>query len=297
MNITKYNISYKTFDQLMYDIEDDLESYSDQGKIIRDKYIKKVQWCNSRLGLKINPEKETVVEIKNGKGKLPEDFKLLDFAFICAKTKTVQVSSTTYTEYNTEIPVLPYNSIRQGCNTCTSSSFVCDTYNLNCTPYQVWKKSKQEYVEIYAFAPIQITPTSLNKCSSSICPNLHEHSHFYFNIEKEGDCYYIKTNLEDTEIYVRYTAQMLDDDNNILILDNPLVLPFYEYAIKESILEDLWLNGLDIAQKHLQLIIPKGRIARREAESFVNLSDFADLKSIYLSNRRKMYNKYIKSIE
>lgn len=293
MDITKYNINYKTFDQLFDEIEEDLETID----VSRDKYIKVAQTCNSKLGLKIYPEKETVVEIVNGVGKLPDDFKLFDFAFICARTKTVQIGlDQSYTEYNTDIPVFPYESIKKGCNTCSTSSFVCDSYNLHCTPYQVWKKNKTEFINIYEFAPITILPTSLTHCQSSSCPNIYEKTKFFFNIVKEKDCFYIKTNLEDTQIYIRYTADMVDEDNNLLILDNQIVAPYYEYSIKKKIFEDLWLNGDDSAQNRLQMMMQEYRIAKRDAENFVNMPDFETLKSIYKWNRKRQYDKYIHPI-
>lgn len=296
-DITKYNISYKTFDQLMFDIEDDFESYADQGLIVRDKYIKTIRTCNSRLGLKINPEKEAVVEVVNGVGKLPDDFKLLDFAFICAKTKLVQSVLSTYTEYNTEIPVLNYSLVRAATNTCTASSFVCDGTDFECTPYQVWKKNKEEFFEIYRFQSIKISPTSLSYCASNACPNYGERSNFYFNIEREGECYYIKTNLEDSNIYVRYVSDMIDDDDNLLILDNPLVLPYYEEAVKEKILENLYLNGIDDVRQKLGYVAEKLKYCKRNAETFVNISDFNDLKQVFLSNRRIAFYKYINAIK
>jgi hypothetical protein len=84
---------------------------------------------------------------------------------------------------------------------------------------------------------------------------------------------------------------MEDDEGNLLVLDHPVVNEYYEYALKERILENLFLNGENTSQK-LQLIQGKLRPARTNALSFINTPDFGELKRVWEKNRKAMYAKY-----
>jgi hypothetical protein len=72
-----------------------------------------------------------------------------------------------------------------------------------------------------------------------------------------------------------------------MVPDHELINEYYEYALKERILENLYMNGEDVAQR-LQLIIPKLRAARNQALGLVNTPNFKEMQDLWKANRKAM---------
>lgn len=98
-------------------------------------------------------------------------------------------------------------------------------------------------------------------------------------------------NFTEGRVYINYESVMEDDEGNLLVLDHPTVNDYYEYALKERILENLFLNGENVAQK-LQLVQAKIRPSRNNALSFINTPDYGEMKRMWEKNRKAMYAKY-----
>ncbi len=49
-------------------------------------------------------------------------------------------------------------------------------------------------------------------------------------------------NFKEGKLYMAYTCDMVNEDGELLVLDHPLVNPYYESAIRTEILKDLWYN-------------------------------------------------------
>jgi hypothetical protein len=84
---------------------------------------------------------------------------------------------------------------------------------------------------------------------------------------------------------------MIDEHGNVLVPDHEILNEFYEYALKERIYEDLFLNGEDVGQK-LQYVQGKLRMARNNAMSLVNTPNFEEMRKVYETNRKAMYSRY-----
>ena len=98
-------------------------------------------------------------------------------------------------------------------------------------------------------------------------------------------------NFTEGRVYINYESVMEDDDGKLLVLDHPTVNEYYEYALKERILENLFLNGENVSQK-LQLVQAKIRPSRNNALSFINTPDFGEMRRVWEKNRKAMYAKY-----
>ena len=70
-----------------------------------------------------------------------------------------------------------------------------------------------------------------------------------------------------------------------------MINEYYEYAMKQRILENLYMNGEEVSQK-INLIEGKLRAARNNALGIVNMPDFAEMKALWEMNRKAQYNKY-----
>lgn len=286
--LQKYTVSYKTFDSLMAEIEDDLSSLSAEGYLFPDKYYKIVETCNSKLSVKINPIKEDVITVKNGKGKLPKDFKLLNSAYLCISYLD---GSTTTDSYNREYIKPNKYSLKDISTSCNVLTTIEDSKGV--MSFVVLKKSSQTWFRINQIVSLHVQ-NSDSYCASSCLRGFSNLRNI--QIIKEDDDYYIISAI-DGEVYISYTSQMTDDEGNLLILDHPLVQEYYEYAIKERIYEDLWLNGIEEYQNKLAYMSEKLRKAKIEALSFVRMFDFSELKQVYFDNRKLMKMKYDRIIQ
>ena len=101
-------------------------------------------------------------------------------------------------------------------------------------------------------------------------------------------------NFECGEIYISYVSDMEDGEGNLLVLDHELVNDYYEFAIKEKILHDLWINGEETYDKYKninQVHLPK---ARQEAHRLVYTPEYKTIKEYDTRMLQKYYNEFYK---
>jgi hypothetical protein len=119
------------------------------------------------------------------------------------------------------------------------------------------------------------------------CPNIH------YNTRDEGWLKegFLFTNFETGRVYLNYQGEMTNENGELLVPDHDLLNEYYEYALKQRILENLFMNGEDVTQR-LSLIEQKLRAARNQALSLVNTPNFKEMEQMWWTNRRAMYSKY-----
>jgi hypothetical protein len=268
-------LKYKKFSQLLDEVIVDFHTYNLEGMIEPQQLIKVALRVNYELGLRIHKSKDVVLEIEHGKARLPLDFYVLNFANLVGKY-TVQdpVISGTHIEDRilTTIPDTDSCGRVQACKT-------------NCGQYYNLVQTLKSEVRTYdEFFPLQI---GMAKVVSTDCPNLHVKSANQAQI-RDG---FIFTNMETGKIHFNYIGNMEDDEGNLLVLDHPIINEFYEYAIKQRILENLMMNGEDVTQK-VQLIEQRLRAARNNALSIANMPNFEEMRKLWEMNRKAMYGRY-----
>ena len=286
----KTELKYRTFDDLLNEVGIDLTVMSNEGMMRPEQLIKIAQKVNYDLGLRIHSTKSKLIEINNGKAKLPDDFYTLNYALICGSYIIQQPIITGRQTEDTLVEGLE-------CETsCTSDDDPCKipdpcercntVYTNECgESFEVVEKCTEYETRIYKeFAHLSF---KRNKFVDSNCFNAYIHSIYNAEI-KNGHIY---TNLDNGKIFINYEGIMEDDDGNLLVLDHPVINEYYEYAIKQRLLENLYLNGEDVIQK-MQLIEQRLRVARNNALSIVNTPDFAELENLWAMNRKAMYHKY-----
>jgi hypothetical protein len=152
-----------------------------------------------------------------------------------------------------------------------------------------------------AFELIQVIPTGETRIYESLiplrfrssreiecdCPNL------YLNAPNEAWIKdgFLHTTFDCGKVYINYQGALEDDNGNLLVPDHDEINEYYEYAVKQRIFENLYLNGEDVVQK-LQLIEQRLKAARNYALSIVNTPNFAEMKGLWMANRRAQYSKY-----
>lgn len=294
----KTEIKYRTFDELLNEVLVDFHIYSNEGMIEPAQLIKIAQKVNYDLGLKIHSTKEKVLEITKGKARLPLDFYVLDTALLCGQytVKKPVIQGRQVEEMQLIIdPTL--NNTADTCRMCGAESTSCgcnDTYSTTVLnngdgtndTFVLVEKIRNE-VKIYDFFErIHMSPSKFvseaNKYSGGDGNSTNRAE------IKNG---FIYTNVTEGKLYIQYQGALEDEEGNLLVFDHPMVNEYYEYAIKQRILENLFMNGEDVSAK-INLIEGRIRAARNNALSFVNTPDFQDIYKVWASNRRRQYDRY-----
>jgi len=319
-----YTLKYRTFDQLLEDVSIDLNTFSLENMIEPQTLIKTVRKINYELGLRINQTKEVILEVTHGKVKLPDDFYVFNFALLCG-TYTV---NTGYNIGGTNIQEVPYVEVPSTVDVCSPITVNCRTCNANpcnntagcdlnhpivdpipvaydplnpygdtCIPPRVFmncKGDKYELIQIVggggetrtysSTAPLRMRTSQEIECD---CPNL------YWNTSDEGWLKggFLFTTRDTAKVYLNYQGAMEDENGDLLVPDHDLINEYYEYAFKSRILENLYLNGEDVAQK-MQMVEQRLKAARNAALSLVNTPNFRELQNVWLANRKAMYGRY-----
>jgi hypothetical protein len=318
-----YTLRYRSFDQLLEDVTIDLNTFALENMIEPQQLIKLARKLNYELGLRINQQKEVVLDVCHGRVKLPDDFYVWNYAMVCNE----YTENVGYDMGGTNIQEVPYKEFPSTVNQCAPETVNCRSCNANpckhtaacdlnhpivdpipteydpnnpygntCIAPRVFMNCKGDRYELIqvinpsltrtyrALTPLRMVRSQEIHCD---CPNL------YFNTLDQGYLKngYLFTTFDTGKVYVNYMGEMEDENGNLLVPDHALLNDYYEYALKKRIIENLALNGEDVAQR-LQLIIPEHRAARNNALSLVNTPNFKEMEELWWQNRRAQYAKY-----
>ncbi len=312
-----YTLRYRTFDQMLDDVQVDFQNLSLQNMIEPQQLIKVAKRVTYDLGLRILMTKEAVLEVKKNKVKLPDDFFVLNYALICDEL-TINEPVIQGTDIQ-EIKMIPeYKQTTSYINPCTDPTVNCQSCGVSCpsctcqsTPSNcVPLPEGQSYCakpkltltckgDVYELVQVvkthervykRLWPLNIIANAQSIacdCPNIYVKSPQQAWIKDN----FLYTNFETGNVYISYQGQLEDDEGNLLVPDHPEINEYYEYAIKQRILENLAMNDENVTNK-LNIVEARLRQARNYALSIVNTPNFAEMKEMWWQNRRAQYGKY-----
>lgn len=284
----KTELKYRTFDELMYEVNNDFTMYNMEGMIEPSQLIKVAQRVNYDLGLRIHGTKDRVLEIVKGKARLPEDFYVLNYALLMDSYKVQEPVVAGRQTEDVKFVVDP-----QVCRVCGSQATVCgctDTYSTTneCGDTFVVVEKIRTQTRIYEHFDKLHFSTSKFLSEYAKSQGLAGSGSVNNGEIKNG---FIYTNLETGKVYINYEGALEDHEGNLLVLDHPMINEYYEYALKKRILENLYMNGEDVAQR-IQLIEPMYRAARNNALTIVNTPNFQEMKDLWMLNRKAQYHKF-----
>lgn len=182
---------------------------------------------------------------------------------------------------------------------CSSGSFdPLLPFGDNCVkPRKVFMNCKGECYELVQMVNTtsyqsysQLTPIKILENPENIdcgCPNLYINAPNTAWIQNG----YLHTNFDCGKVYINYQGQMEDDAGNLMVPDHDMINEYYEYAVKQRILENLIMNDEPVGRK-LELVELRLRVARSYALSIVNTPNFAEMKQVWQMNRKAQYAKY-----
>jgi len=278
---------YRTFSQLMDDVSIDFSTYALEGMIEPQQLIKVAQRVNYDLGLKIHRTKQVIIDIEHGRGQLPTDFKYVNYAFRCGSyTINNTMPSGTHVETFNDVPYVPAPGEKSPCSkddTCKDVCVIktCDDKN----SYQLVQRiGPNQFRSFENWTQLRIRDVNDAVC---YCPSLGAQA---LDIAEVKDGYLITT-FKTGKVYLSFQGAMEDTFGDLLVLDHPYCNEYYEYAVKQRILENMVWQGENVSQQ-LNLIETRLRGARNNALTFVNTPDFAEMRKVWTMNRRAQYHNY-----
>lgn len=305
MSHNNYSLKYRTFDQLFEDATVDMRNYALEGKINPQDLIKVARRCNYMLGFRIYRTRQVLLEVENGKVRLPDDFHILNFAVVCdevtiteaqpqgtnieerlvAPDFVCQPATVSTCDVPDPCPVDPCDTVDPCTGTCLTKCG--DEYHL----VQKINTTTRTYKRMF---PLCIVDHERLKSKSDPtidggCPNIWMWTEAPNQARIQNG--FLKTNFETGTVYVNYMGDMIDDDGNLMVPDHELLNEYYEYAFKERILENLIWNDEPVGEK-FQLATAKLRAARNNALSVVNTPNFKEMQKMWQVNRKAQYHNY-----
>ncbi len=286
---------YRTFDQLLQDVTIDFSSQALEGMVEPQQLIRVAIKVNYDLGLRIHRTKEDLLEVEHNKAKLPSDFKYLNYAFVCDEFKIANTfpSGTHVDTTQTKYVPAPDGGDVGPCDdpTCNDVCVVqtCPTETDRETTYNqymvVQYMGAEQYRTSTRFYPLRIKDNTASlQCD---CPNINTQAIDVAEI-KNG---FLLTNFKSGKVYINFQGAMENEQGELLVLDHPYCNEYYEYALKERILENMLFDGENVSQK-LQYTQGKLRAARNNALGFINTPDFKEMQKIWEVNRKAQYDNY-----
>jgi hypothetical protein len=330
-----YTLKYRTFNQLLEDVTVDFNTFALENMIEPQQLIKVAKRVTYDLGLRVNQTKEVILEVCHGKVKLPDDFYTFNFGMICGEfvlqtgydgfVGGTNIQEVPYVETPANVDICAPPTVN--CSTCNANpcnhTAACpdNTCPATCAPnviptsydplapygdtcirprvFMNCKGEKNELIQVISnpgstrvyrdLIPLRMRASQNIECD---CPNL------YINAANEGWLKggFLFTTFNDGKVYLNYQGQMEDDNGDLLVPDHDLLNDYYEYALKQRLLENLFINGEDVSQR-MQLIEQRLKEARNKSLSVVNTPNFRELENMWWTNRRAMYSKYYHMFE
>lgn len=312
MSHNNYSLKYRTFNQLFEDVTIDLKNYALEGVINPQTLIKIARKCNYDLGFRIYRTRQVILEVEHGKVRLPDDFHIINFAIVCGEsTVTEALPQGTHIEERLVAPDYvcepgqpsscetpppdPCNDPIDPCNTIDPCTGTCIT---KCgEEYQLIQKIRTTTRTFKTRFHLCITDNEYacqDSCSMNLTPTgvtgLVSNGRGPIDQASINDGWLL-TNFDSGKVYINYTGDMIDNEGNLLVPDHEMINEYYEYALKERILENLVMNGENVGERY-NLAAGKLRAARNYALSIVNTPNWKEMQKLWQVNRKAQYHNY-----
>lgn len=257
--------------ELIAEVENDLSKYADAGLLDKSSMYKDAVRAIRKLGNDIAVLYDTVVEVKNGKGDIPINFRTLSAAYLCEpvgykKSPEVEEHTLLGSSLYTERVV---NSTKWNeCDGC------CEEVTQNVIRENHYFKHTKT-AEFYYNNPVllRLGKTFKKNACHKDCRNKYVRDNPNEIVIFDNT---LQANFNEGFVYMIYYGLPQDEDGNITypLTSNGSVEEFIEYSIKVNVTERLMGNkdasGLD---KMYNIYEQRRRIAHKNASNELKMKN------------------------
>lgn len=282
----KSTIKKVALSQILASVRNDMPSMDNQGYIDQSRVIKKVMWCNDKLGIRLQDKKECIIEVKDYKAQLPLDFSKV--AFVCA------LSANSFGIDNFRNPF--HNTVTIDMQNRAKAEQCACPVTLGCElvyPDKIIRRCTENITQTYT----QWIPLKLSKFSD---PHVHhmclnKGGKYTIDIQEE----LIELPFREGELYIMYFSNLLTEDGEVQVPFHPMISDWYEWCIKEKIFQDILMDsdaGPAVVNRLKYATDQKNR-AWLDAVGFVDAPYYKELQQIQRRKEREFFNTYIAPIK
>ncbi len=276
--VPKKLLELRPMEELMAIVKNDFRKLDAEGLIDESTCIKTVMACNERLGIPIRDIKQLCIPVHEYKAKLPLNFEKLFFVTALSATNGITMSMRNPFSNNFDRDIIYEANVDR------------DSLG-NAENYMVTIK-RQENVTIHSstsFIELGISPNSASYCHVS-CPNTHKKGRYEVTIEDD----HINTPFRSGEIYIMYLATMEDEDGHLLFPFHPLITPYYEWSVKEKVLQDTIFNS-DGNYGDMYKLAQQERVkAWLDAYNVTSTKEYGEYLDMQRKKEMGWYNQYFR---
>ena len=300
--------NYISLNQLMSSVKQDLRLFDEANLIDEDNVIKVIAECNNKLGERIYKSKEVVLTVENGYAQIPSDLHKIENIFIVSEcfednyyyNRSTGINGNNQFLYSSgeTIPYETCDKIIPICHIIPQNDCSCKCKNINecdtckkCMDYTVSKLVKEDIQHKFK----KMIPLSLSNNISKLCTEYYPGNNWksIYSVDLEDGLF--KVPFKNGQLYVSYLGNLQNNDGEIMIPFHPLLNNYYEYAVKEKILMDIFMNSEADVEKKLQYMSLKKSGAYYDAWTFIQTGKAGQWSKMKKQREMEYFNIWYKA--
>lgn len=285
---------YITLSDFMNSVKEDLHVYDDNNLISEDRVIKTILKCSEKLGERLHQSKQCKLIVKDYSAPIPDDLWKIEnmLASICTTSHPQHfegifgVVQKMFTETcDTIIPDENERIIYLG---CPKKDDCCREYNV----------TTSDRIDVQKHFTNHLRPLILSSSVDNLCTNYSPCRHWRGEYQADLQNDEFRFSFKEGEVYLSYLGNLVNEEGEILIPFHPMLNEYYELAVKEKILEDIFMNSEDISvQGKLQLVMQKKSGAYYDAYNFIQSPKANQIQKIRKKAQLEYYKKWFKQFD
>lgn len=273
------NLKYIPLSSIIASVRNDFSSMDNHGFIDESRIIKIVALCNEKLGIRIREKKECFLPVRNYRADLPADF--WKVVYTCA-LETNSFGMSNYRDpFNNVVTLEMKEQARQE----ASLQVITQGCERNC-PMQVIKREGTAIIQTYT----NLIPLSLSKNSDVYTDQFCFNGKGKYQIDINEET--IDLPFREGELYFMYFNNLQNENGELMVPFHPLISNWYEWCIKEKILQDMLFNSDGDVVNKLKYASTEKAKYWLDAVNFVSEPFYKELQQIQKRKELKFYNEY-----
>lgn len=297
---------YIKLSQVMASVRSDLQVFDDANMIDEDKCIKIVMQCNEKLGQRIYKSKSCKIDVNNYRGERPSDLWKIENIFALSTNHhtgflysegggVIGATQITYTDYvPPKILSKDVSTLTTKCATqlsCCAEAPCSTGCGGRCTGKLTYlTQEEKQYIEYNGgnkLIPLTLATSVLNDCVN-YSPCSRYKGEYSVNMDDDE----FEFTFEKGTVYISYLGNMVDEDGEVLIPFHPMLNQYYEFALKEKILQDIYLNTQADVIQRLQYVSAEKSKHYYDAYQYIQTAKAGQYDKMRKQREMNYYNKW-----